>query len=686
MKKIYAILTAMIMLLQSVAICAAEDEAGWTVGLKGSVNTDDSKYFAMRSTEASQEYRYDGDDALFVKYPGSTKTDTEYLTVTNVMNASTVAGEEYTLTFYIKGAKNSPYQEILLGDEVLTTFKAISGSMTKMTSAPSGQTNWYEAIYTFTAKSAENKLSFRFYGGTSSAAIDNVSLVKVGTENDLVENGGFEDAFSEAEGEPDAEFDQTPYTPQAIMASANESTVILNWTNPSSDKLTRISVYDITDGEETLLADDLDTTKSKAVFYKVSGLTMGENYQFKVVFSFSDKGDFVYYLCGSPSSASSADYGAWGLNWVKIGDAGYCPAEINIDSEVSHSGKASIHMKSNIDRTNHTEFVSNIYTAPNTNVDMEIGKTYQVSFWAKGENVTGKPEVHVTWVSFDGRPNNIYTELCGTYDWKKFTNTYTYKESGKNNLRFCIADPTGDLWIDDVEVYELGADGKVVPDAVNLVTNGDIEGLTNDKAGEITGLSATAEVGAINLSWNAPSDNYQKAEIYEKYFDKYLYRGTIAKNAESIKLSNLKNGAEYTYRLVPVNADNVKGEPVEVTATVEMPNYETGEVILKKSGTTVKRLSGEGKYTVSFSVKNNLFEDGMPVEQFVAVYDESNVLYKVFSTQKTIKKTGVNKAYSTISTAFDIPGDNYTAEFFVFDGRNTLNIVGEPNPHKVFTE
>jgi hypothetical protein len=33
-----------------------------------------------------------------------------------------------------------------------------------------------------------------------------------------------------------------------------------------------------------------------------------------------------------------------------------------------------------------------------------------------------------------------------------------------------------------------------------------------------------------------------------------------------------------------------------------------------------------------------------------------------------------------------LPKGNFTVEYFAFDGRDTLNIVGNPNPHKVFEQ
>lgn len=682
MKKILSLFITFGILLQSMAVCMAKNE-GWKITANGTVNTDETKYFAKLATDAGEEYKFSGENSLYIEYPGNIKVENEYLEIENGLSDRTETGETYVLKFYIKGSRNSKYQEILLGDNVIATFDSITKTKLDKVDCPSGQTGWYECVFKFTAGVESDKFKFRFYGGTNNAAIDDVALVKDGNEENLITNGGFEEVLSEEEY-VEEEFDRTPYAPVNMMATpcTSASELVLNWKNPDSSTLTKVSVYDITNGKNELLSDSIDATKSKFVYYTVGGLTSGEVYQYKVIFSFSDKGDFTYYLCGTPSNKTTVNIGKWALNRTNSNDVNYCPGDVVIDSEVSRSGKASLRMRANIDRT-IPEFKSNIYLGALFSTKMEVGSKYQVSFWVKGEEVKRAPTVTMQWAVFDGRERE-YPEFVGDeYDWKQIILTYTYTE--KSNFYFIYDGICKNLWIDDVEIYKMDEDGNVPEGAENLVTEGDFEGIVNESVATVSDFTATPENDGLVLDWDISEESCEYVELYEKYYDKYIYSGTLAKDSQ-VKLTNLIKGREYTFSVVPVNSDNVKGNPQEITATTILPDYEVGEVVLKNEGSVVDDLIGAGTYSLTFSVKNNTIEGGMNVEQFVAVFDKNNVLWGIFSTEKKVGKTGHGKPYTNISTTFTVPGDDYIVEYFVFDDRETLNIIGEENPHKVYTK
>ncbi len=681
MKKYISLFLAFGIVMQSMIVSMA-DGGGWKITTNGTVNIDAAKYFASLATDAGKEYMFSGDNSLYIEYPGNTKLETEYIEIENELSGAIEEGEAYTLKYYIKGSRNSKYQEAILGDKILVTFDNISKTKIEKADCPSGQTAWYECAYTFTAESDADKFKFRFYGGTNNAAIDDVSLVKDGSDENLITNGGFEEAVSEEEY-VEEEFDRTPYAPENLIATpaTSASELILNWRNPEASTLTKVSLYDITGGKNELLSDSIETTKSKIVYYLIDGLTSGETYQYKLVFSFSDKGDFAYYLCGTPSNKTTAGVGKWTLGRTNSNDVNYCPGEVVIDSEVARSGNSSLRMRANIDR-NVKELKSNIYISALFSTKMEVGSKYHVSFWVKGEEVKRAPTITMQWTVFDGRERE-YPELVGDeYDWKQVVLTYTYTE--KSNFYFIYDGECKNLWIDDVEIYKTDEDGNVPEDAENLVSEGGFEGIISETVATVSDLTAIPESDGLVLDWNLSEESCEYVEIYEKYYGKDIYIGKAVKD-EQIKLTNLIKGREYTFSVVPVNKDNVRGVPQEVIATTILPDYEIGEVILKSEGAVVDRLMGAGTYSVTFSVKNNVFEDGMNVEQFVAVFDENNVLWGIFSTEKKISKTGHGKPFTNISTSFTIPGDNYTAEYFVYDDRETLNIIGEENPHKVYT-
>ncbi len=111
------------------------------------------------------------------------------------------------------------------------------------------------------------------------------------------------------------------------------------------------------------------------------------------------------------------------------------------------------------------------------------------------------------------------------------------------------------------------------------------------------------------------------------------------------------------------------------------------EVVLKKNGQRIEKLDGKGDYSVTLVIDNHAVDTVLNVEQFVAVYDEDGVLYgMVYSTATTIEKATADGAFTKIETSFALPKGNFTVEYFAFDGRDTLNIVGNPNPHKVFEQ
>ena len=109
------------------------------------------------------------------------------------------------------------------------------------------------------------------------------------------------------------------------------------------------------------------------------------------------------------------------------------------------------------------------------------------------------------------------------------------------------------------------------------------------------------------------------------------------------------------------------------------------EVVLKKNGQRIDTLDGQGDYSVTLILDNYAINTELDVEQLVAIYDEDGVLYgTVHSTATSIEKATADGAFTKIETSFTLPAGNYTVEYFVFDGRDTLNIIGSPNPHRIF--
>ena len=655
-RKFLSVILLICLILESIAIVYADGNS-WEITYNGEVNTDRSKFFA----KIDSEFTFDGDNALYVEYyPESVGED--YVQIKNTLVENLQAGS-YTLQFYIRGTK-SGYTEICVGNQ---TFK-----FSDMTYQSGGKTGWRVYTKTFDYEgSDDNYVLFRFYGGTPSAAIDNVSLTLNG--KDLVKDGGFEE--TEVEEEPEI-YDPAPYRVKNMMASSKDKGLVLNWINPDLDELLKIELYNITDGEE-FVTDELDVTPGKAVYYYKENLSNGEKQQFKLVFSFSGGRKIVYYMGGMASPTTNEVVGAWNFNRWNTGAAGYCPGEIVIDTKNAKSGNASLKMRANIDTT-VSSLKENIFLYAYNKIPMTAGKKYRVSYWIKGEKIKNQPDIHMGWVPFDGQKIS-WPDFIGDYDWTYQEYDYTYEKA--DTLCFIYSGICGGWWIDDIKVYELDESNSPIGD--NLIKDGDFEDLVSTESAELSNVKVKAETGKLEFEWKAPANNYNGINVYEYVSDGFEYRGHIVKGIEKFSADNLKNGTEYTFKLVPVNERGVAGEGTLVTETTILPEYEIGEPVLRKDGEAIEKLSGAGKYSILQPIKNNLVEGGLVLEQFVAVYNSKNVLMKLYSTQDNIPKSAPGAKAKNIVTEFEI-AEGDTAEFFVFDSRETWNIMDNYNSYKIY--
>ena len=657
MKHKYAFLLALSLIMQCITavVAGAATENSWQISYMGSANTDRTKWYA----EKTYDYKFSGNSALSVKYPGTTRDETLYCELKNKINSSMSDGR-YVLSFCNKGIA-SAYTDIVVGDHI---FKY--ADMTKESvAAPSGESNWfkYSVAFDYTAQE-ENFVAFRFYG-TRQTVIDDVVLTIEGEENNLISDSSFEE-YEEIDDE--TEYDTTEYQLTNFYAAPANEAMVISWKNPVSTELKGIKIYDITDGEHKLVADNIDSTPSNIVVYTVEGLTNGQNYVYEVVFSFQTKPDYIYVAGGMPMVEKSQNYGAWSLAKSTM-NIGICPGNVSIDGNVAHSGNASLKYVSNIDRSKE-EFQRDVYLNAMNAIGMSKNKKYRFGFWVKGDNVQREPQSHVGFVVFDGQGFS-HPELAGTYDWKYVEYDYTY--DGQNILWMILDGEADALWYDDITCYELDENGE--PIGENLLRNGDFEGLVSTDTPQIKNITAAAGSGTVTLKWDTPNDNYSGANIYQLVFGEYEFRGRVDSNISEITLSGLTKNKEYTYKVVPINGCNLEGDGASATATTLLPDYEFGTAILLKGNTQETKINGAGTYSVSLPVKNNLLSEGFMYEQLVAVYKDG-ILVDVYSTKETVQKSSKTAEPKKVVTSFTIPDDeSYEVEFFVIDSRDKLNVL-----------
>ena len=138
---------------------------------------------------------------------------------------------------------------------------------------------------------------------------------------------------------------------------------------------------------------------------------------------------------------------------------------------------------------------------------------------------------------------------------------------------------------------------------------------------------------------------------------------------------SLEKGKEYSFMVKPEFKYGYEGIGTEVSVTTILPEYEIYDTTLKKDGVDVDSVSGAGIYTVTTKVKNNLVEDGLSFEHFVAVYNEKEELVLFKSNSQTAKKTPSDAKPVSVSETFTLDEGDYRIEVFVLDSRKELNIL-----------
>lgn len=118
-------------------------------------------------------------------------------------------------------------------------------------------------------------------------------------------------------------------------------------------------------------------------------------------------------------------------------------------SEDAYKGDYSIKIQNSSARQ------SNVYLALSTNVPLEGGKKYTLSFYAKGNGVS----------RCSYRPNAFKGEklaISASDDWQKYTYTYEPEDDMTTELMFLCEDVTNELYIDNVRIVEKGTNNNLV--------------------------------------------------------------------------------------------------------------------------------------------------------------------------------------------------------------------------------
>ena len=463
-KQFIAIIAVVFMIVNFCSAVYAEDSAtdNWEIVTVGTVNTDSTKFYAKINTQ----YAYKGKNSMNIVYKASTKQENEYIELKNTLALNMATGK-YMLTFYNLG-NFADETQIIIGNSIYykRDFQAEKvGNWTK-----------YSMTFDYNAENGNNYFVMRVYNRTTSQAIDCISMIDT-AGNEYISNGSFE-------GNSDV-YDTTDYQAKYLRLEAYKNGSVLIWMNPSARELNDVKLYLMSADGDTLLSDELDITPGEIVRYEMMENEASQERQYKIVFSFETKPDMIYYYGNKPQIATSKNAGEWTIALRNNNDEDYSEELAYVDETESHTGTASLKISStNAGKANCYAFIQRPIN------DMVEGKKYRISFWAKGCNVISAPQIHMAWVSFDGRGNQLDEDfLKGTYSWTQITREYTVATS--KTLCFVVDHIMESFWIDDVTCFELNENGEEIGE--NLINDGSFEGVASTQVGNINSIFAEAK-------------------------------------------------------------------------------------------------------------------------------------------------------------------------------------------------
>ncbi len=666
MKKRYAILLVLTFFTQCfTALPALANNSGWTVTYYGETFASEENRDLYKA-EPNAKSVFDGSKSVLIQCQTPEVIDGNKIELKTQLVSNPTTGK-YILKFNVRTTTVFD-GEVILGDTVLK----ISEDMTVTSVVPeSGAKNWkeYSVEFDYTEK-ADADFRLVFYNNIKAAYIDNIILTESESEDNLISDYSFEEdlstegSFTPPPRDPEEDIaDTSVYQPTNILSSGYNGGVMLTWRNPLSATLTDIKIYDITSGKEILLSEDVPALFSKFVYYKAD-CDGGNNYQYKIVFSFSDVEDRVYYLTDIPVDAGAKKWGNWSLREYMGGSAGYCPADVYIDSTTGYESDSSLKIVSNIDR-DKTEFKSNIFALAQNELAMTAGKKYSISFWVKGENVIRNPQAHMNFVAFDNATTAI-PETVGTYDWSY--KEYVYTCSSQRTFSLIIDGLCDALWFDNFECYEIDEEGNRVT-GQNLFKDGDFENIITKNEVIFEDFSAEAGVGSVKLSFTKPYSNYGGAKLYQLKSGNYEYRGIISSEFDEFEISGLKEFAEYSFKIVPFSSQRYDGRAEEFTVTTLLRDFHITEPVVYKGVNEVTELSGAGTYKVLTTAKNNNVDGNFEYVQMACIY-EGNTLVKIYSDKQSVPKTKLGGPYTSTETEFEVPeGDEYNVRIYVIKSK-----------------
>lgn len=641
--KLISLITAIFLAVGYLNVFAAND-SGWSV-----VNHGQRNY----SSEVNTQAFYEGEKSFKAVYTGIYK-EGEYLEIKGNLSEPLELGE-YTLCFKYRGRINKELIYFNIGSQKI----CLNDANWSITSSIGEDTvSWNEAKINFIAALAgSTDIGITVFGGAISLFIDNIELMRDSGDN-IVIDSGFEGVDQELVIPDD--YDGTLYTPTRTIIGQKNGIITLSWVNPEVDTIDRVSVFEVTDGEQ-LLSANLSTDKGATIKYETEKLEMNMVHTYKIVYHYSDMPRVEYFMStkvkSEPYAMTVGDLKIWYRVYLDTDSILGSKALVEYDTAVSRTGNASMKVMSNMEGEEEIYFRRPI-------PELLTGKKYEFSYWVKAKRIDSAFAIHFNWLGyFDEGMNDARVVTRDGYDWTQFKRTITPAENISSWLMFEFYGGN-EFWLDDVELYEVLENEEC---GENLITDGDFEAISEiDKPGSIADIESSGYNQNVKLSWEQPS-GADKVNIYQKIGEKWVARGFVHPSVTNIEFNSFIPDTQNLLKLCTVNSSGVSDDGKEVSVFTVLPEYTVNEPALNDLG--------NGNYKVSVKVKNNLKEGGMDTELMVGLYD-GNALKRVFSVAKKIPKKATTSEPTTVSIAFTNP-NGFKVRAFVIDSRLEKNLLAD---------
>lgn len=363
-------------------------------------------------------------------------------------------------------------------------------------------------------------------------------------KTNLIVNGGFEYNVS--------------YDITREFAVVGQKEAVISWQNPSGGTITGVDILD-ENGNKVETATEASTVAGAFTSVKLTGLTNDAAYNYTISVKLRNTPAITKKVTFTPG----INFGWDTQNRVKLTDMTKAWIEpitlrafkVDLTGE-AHSGKYGLHVQSNNAGWDKINF---------GNVALDSSKSYKVSVWSKGKNMSKNAAVGLC------NDNDVKAWLGGgkTTNWDEW-HKCEYTVSGEKTVivkvQSCQATFT-DLWLDDFAVYELDSDGNEIGE--NLLANG---GFENAYAVTVTGDVNTGYVGASFTAQNYMIGKTLSPKIFLAAYDGKklvdVQEGSVtAQTSQKVTNSALvvANGNGYTVKAF-VWEDNLS--PLNVTTVL----------------------------------------------------------------------------------------------------------------------